>query len=69
MAMGTADILAAPLIRGRHSRREDGRLDRLSRLGCCTASRSGDRRAVRMAANNCCACSSLKQHALFEHNS
>ena len=34
---------------GRQSRREDGRLDRLSR--CCAASRSGCRWAARMAAS------------------
>ena len=48
---GTAGRIAAPL-RGRHSRREDGRLDRLSR--CCAACRRRDRRAARMAASGGC---------------
>ena len=45
---GAAGRLAAPL-RDMHSRREDGRLDHLSR--CCAASRRGDIRTARMAAS------------------
>ena len=61
--------LAAPL-RVRHSRREDGNLDRLSR--CYATCRRGNRRAARMAEPEGCirqrlfACSSLKQQALIE---
>ena len=55
---GTAGRLAAPL-RGRHSRREDGGLDHLSR--CCAACGGWDRLASRMAAflEGAFACSSL----------
>ena len=64
---GAGGRLTAPL-RGRHSRREDGRLDRLGR--CCAASRRADRRAARMAAAGGCvrlnACSSLRRYALLE---
>ena len=61
---GTTGRLAAPL-RGRHSRREDGRLDHLSR--CCAACGRGDRRAVRMAASGgCIRMQQLEQHALLE---
>ena len=64
---GTAGRLAAPLW-GRHSRREDGRLDCLRCLAACR--RGGDRRAARMVASGGCirlyACSSLKQHAVLE---
>ena len=64
---GTVGRFAAPL-RGRHSRREDGRLCRFSR--CCAACRRGDRRAARMAASEECIrmqrSSSFKQHALLK---
>ena len=54
----TAGRLAAPL-RGKHSRREDGRFDRLSRRG--------DRLAGRwLHLEGAFACSSLKQHVLLE---
>ena len=61
---GTAGRLAAPL-RGRYSRRADGRLDHLSR--CCAACGRGYRLDARMAASGqCIRMQQLEQHALLE---